>query len=242
MEPAGTSVITGLSSAAAVLWDIDGTLLSSGGATARMLIEAVEEVARVRPDTSGIDFGGRIDPEITMLLLAAVEHDETHVPAVLARYRTLVRSRVQTLNEHTRPLAGVFALLGRLAEAGVRQTVVTGNVEAVARLKLAAAGLVPPIDPAVAGYGDSGPDRVAVARVALTRLFGADWPALARRCWIIGDTPRDLACAQALGLRCALIATGRHAAPSMAGLGADLVLTGLDVPAEVEGLWAGPGS
>jgi phosphoglycolate phosphatase-like HAD superfamily hydrolase len=231
--------LTGLGSAAAVLWDIDGTLLLSGGVTARAFLVAVEQVAQRRPDVTGIDFGGRIDPEIARLLLATVEHDASHVPAVLARLAVLAQEQVEALNAQTRPLAGVVELLHRLAGAGVPQTVVTGNIESVARLKLAAAGLVPPIDPAFGGYGDSGADRVEVARVALLRLFGPDWPEVADRCWIIGDTPRDLACAQALGLRCALVGTGRRSAESLTGLGADLVLSALDQPAELGQLWDG---
>ena len=234
------SAIAGLRSAAAVLWDIDGTLLSSGGVSARAFVDAVEVVAQVRPSTDGIDFGGRIDPEIAALLLAAAGHDDTLVPAVLEKLDELVHDRVEALNEHTRALPGVDALLGRLMDAGVRQTVVTGNIESVAALKLIAAELVPPIDPALGGYGNSGVTRVEVARVSLLRLFGSDWPSVAGRCWIIGDTPRDLACAQALGLRCALVGSGRHPAASLTGIGADIVLTSLDAPAELDDLWHGP--
>jgi phosphoglycolate phosphatase len=230
---------SGLGSAAAVLWDIDGTLLLSGGVTARAFLVAVEQVAARRPDVTGIDFGGRIDPEIAALLLATVEHDETYVPAVLARLAILAQEQVDALNAQTRALDGVVELVHRLAGAGVPQTVVTGNIESVARLKLAAAGLVPPIDPTVGGFGDSGSDRVEVARVALLRLFGPSWPEVVHRCWIIGDTPRDLACAQALGLRCALVGTGRRSAESLAGLGADLVLSTLDHPGQLEHLWDG---
>jgi phosphoglycolate phosphatase-like HAD superfamily hydrolase len=73
----------------------------------------------------------------------------------------------------------------------------------------------------------------------MVRLFGPEWTAAARHTWIIGDTPRDAACAQALGLRCLLVGTGRHSAASMAGLGADLVLTSLDDVAGLAPLWEG---
>ncbi len=228
---------SGLGTAAAVLWDIDGTLLVSGGVTIRAFVDAVEQVTGIRPDRDRVDFSGRIDPEIAGLLLATIGLDQSHVPAVLVRLAELARSRVNLLNEQVRPLGGVVDLLGELARAGVRQTVVTGNIESVAGLKLAAAGLIPPIDPKLGGYGDSGTTRVEVGRAALVRLFGPDWPAVAEDCWIIGDTPRDLACAQALGVRCALVATGRHALPTLTGLGADVVLAGLDQSAELAGLW-----
>jgi phosphoglycolate phosphatase-like HAD superfamily hydrolase len=228
---------TGLRSAAAVLWDIDGTLLTSGGVTARAFLDAVEHVAGARPSTVDIDFGGRIDPEIATLLLATVEHDPTHIPAVLTRLEELVRLDVDMLNERTRVLPGVAALVGRLADAGVRQTVVTGNIRAVGFMKLAATGLVPPIEPELGGFGDSGRNRVEVATACLMGLFGTSWPSVAQDCWIIGDTARDLACAQALGLRCALVATGHHPIATLTDLGADVVLTGLEVPADLENLW-----
>ena len=229
--------ITGLGSAAAVLWDIDGTLLTSGSVAARAFLEAVEQVGGSRPNPAGIDFGGRIDPEIATLLLAAIGQDAVLVPAVLARLAELVEERSEALTAHTRALAGVEPLLHRLAGAGVRQTVVTGNIRSVALRKLDAASLIPPIDPAYGGYGDSGVTRVEVARAALLSLFGPTWPSMARSCWIIGDTARDQACAQALGLRCALVATGRHDVAALTGLGADLVLTSLDDAAAVEALW-----
>jgi phosphoglycolate phosphatase len=229
----------GLGSASAILWDIDGTLMTSGGVAARAFLDAVEHVTSARPSIAGIDFGGRIDPEIATLLLATIERDVTHIPAILARLGELMHERVDDLNQQTRPLAGTAALLQRFADAGIRQTVVTGNIESVAKLKLAAASMIPPVDPELGGYGDSGPDRVEVARFALRRLFGHAWPDAVRNCWIIGDTPRDLACARALGLRCLLVGTGRNPASAMTGLGADAVLTSLDEVAQLADLWLG---
>jgi phosphoglycolate phosphatase len=124
-------------------------------------------------------------------------------------------------------LPGVVDVLARLESAGVRQTVVTGNIEVVALLKLHAAHLVPPIDSTLGGYGDSGTTRVEVANSALDRLSLAGWSRSLDTCWIVGDTPRDLQCARALGVRCALVATGRHSLSSMADLGADLLLPSL---------------
>ena len=124
-----------------------------------------------------------------------------------------------------------------LATAGVRQTVVTGNIEAVGMLKLQAAQLIPPIDPALGGFGDHGRSRVEVAERALERLSAAGWSRALDQCWIVGDTPRDLLCARALGVRCALVATGRHSMQSMAQLGADVVIAGFEECEQLIGLW-----
>lgn len=221
----------------AVLWDIDGTLLSSGGVAAQAFLDAVADVVGRRPVGRGLDLGGRIDPEIAAALLRSVHADEDLVPEVLDRLHIIATARVDEFREHVRPLAGVVDTLAMLEAAGVRQTVVTGNIESVGRIKLAAADLVPPIDADLGGFGDGGRDRAEVARGALDRLVGAGWKHSTEQCWIVGDTPRDLLCARALGLRCALIGTGRHSLQSLRGLGADVVIPDLTDPAELFESW-----
>jgi phosphoglycolate phosphatase-like HAD superfamily hydrolase len=220
-----------------VLWDIDGTLVSSGGVTARAFLDAVTEVTGRRPPPGRRDYGGRLDPEIADMLLAAVGAAPDRVADVLTALERLVAGRLDELRAQTRTYPGVDALLAYLATAGVRQTVVTGNVAAVARYKLEAGVLIPPIEPGFGGYGDSAPDRAAVARVALDRLAAAGWQPDLSQVWIVGDTPRDLACAQAIGVRCALVATGRRAIGELAGLGADIVLPDLSDPRPLLDLW-----
>jgi phosphoglycolate phosphatase-like HAD superfamily hydrolase len=224
-----------------VLWDIDGTLLSSGGVSARAFLDAVGHVTGRRPEGRGLDLGGRIDPEIAELLLRSVDADTQLVRVVIARLRDTADSWAEELRENVRVLPGVVDVLARLQSAGVRQTVVTGNIEVVALLKLHAATLVPPIDPTLGGYGDSGTTRVEVARSALDRLALAGWQRSLDRCWIVGDTPRDLYCARALGIRCALVATGRHSLSSMAHLGADLLLPTLADADELFERWMADG-
>jgi phosphoglycolate phosphatase-like HAD superfamily hydrolase len=223
----------------AVLWDIDGTLLSSGGVVAHTFLDAVQAVCGTRPDPAGLEFGGRLDPEIAALLVAAVSGRSEHVEDVLDLFATLVAEREVTLRGHVRVLPGVRELVSILAEASVAQTVVTGNLESVGRFKLYAAELIPPIDVSLGGFGASGTDRAAVARVALDRLTDAGWQVSPSTCWVVGDTPRDLACARALGLRCALVATGRHTMESLAGLGADLVLPALTDDTALRTAWFG---
>src|ERR1700728_1696360 len=161
--------------ATAVLWDIDGTLVRSGGVAARAFLDAVTEVTGVRPTVERRDYGGRLDPEIADMLLAAVGSKTARVGDVLEVLQRLVGERLDELRAQTSTHPGVDALLGRLAEAGVAQTVVTGNIAAIARHKLEAGSLIPPIAPDLGGYGDSALDRAAVARVAIDRLSAAGW-------------------------------------------------------------------
>jgi phosphoglycolate phosphatase len=223
--------------ATTVLWDIDGTLLRSGGVAARAFLEAVDEVTGVRPTPEGRDYGGRLDPEIAEMLLTAVGAELARVPDVLEALTRLVFERLDQLRAQTSPLPGVEALLGKLAAAGVRQTVVTGNLAAIARWKLDAAGLIPPIELDLGGFGDSAANRADVARVALERLSAAGRKPDPGEVWIVGDTPRDLACARAVGVRCALVATGRLTLGELAALGADIVLPDLADPRPLLELW-----
>jgi phosphoglycolate phosphatase len=223
--------------ATTVLWDIDGTLVSSGGVAARAFLDAVAEVTGLRPPPARRDYGGRLDTEIADMLLAAVGAKPAQVGDVLAVLERLVAERLDDLRAQTITYPGVGALLGYLAAAGVQQTVVTGNVAAVARYKLEAGALIPPIEPDWGGYGDSAPDRAAVARVALNRLSAAGRKPDPGQVWIVGDTPRDLACARAIGVRCALVATGRRTIGELTGLGADIVLPDLSDPRPLLDLW-----
>jgi phosphoglycolate phosphatase len=223
--------------ATTVLWDIDGTLLRSGPVAPVAFLDAVAEVTGVRPTAERRDYGGRLDTEIAQMLLAAVGAEMTHVADVLEALRRLVFERLDELRAQTRTFAGVDSLLALLAEVGVRQTVVTGNLAAIARHKLEAGGLIPPIELDLGGFGDSAASRAAVAQVAIDRLSAAGWQPDLGEVWIVGDTPRDLACARAVGVRCALVATGRATVAELAGLGADIVLPDLSDPRPLLELW-----
>jgi phosphoglycolate phosphatase len=223
--------------ATTVLWDIDGTLVRSGGVAARAFLDAVTEVTGLRPSAERRDYGGRLDPEIADMLLAAVGWPASRTGEVLDVLQRLVAERLGDLRAQTSTFPGVDALLATLVGAGVRQTVVTGNIAAVAWHKLEAGNLIPPIEPEFGGYGDSAPDRAAVARVALDRLAAAGWHPDPGEVWIVGDTPRDLACARAVGVHCALVATGRNTVADLSGLGADIVLPDLSDPRPLLDLW-----
>lgn len=223
----------------AVLWDIDGTLVRSNGVVGRAFLDAVETVCGARPQPGAVDFGGRLDPHISADLVAAAGGRPEQAPDVLAEYEALVAANRDTLREHVQVLPGVRAMMTAVAAAGIPQTVVTGNIESVGRFKLDAAELVPPIDVTLGGYGGSGADRTAVAQSALDLLTDAGWDGTPESCWVVGDTPRDFACAQPLGLSCALVATGRHSFAALSELGAHLVLTDLTDSAALRSAWFG---
>jgi phosphoglycolate phosphatase-like HAD superfamily hydrolase len=127
-----------------------------------------------------------------------------------------------------RPLAGAAAAISALAAAGIRQSVLTGNIKPVAALKLERAGLLDHLDLAAGAYGDVHEVRaelVTAARAAATRVYGLDFPG--SRTVLVGDTPLDVEAALATGARAVAVATGSYPAADLAAAGAHVVLPDL---------------
>ncbi len=121
-------------------------------------------------------------------------------------------------------LPGVEALLQRLdTEPDVVQTVLTGNIAANAAVKLRVFGMDRWLDLRAGAFGSDHHDRCALVPIACARaarLYGGPPEVV----WVLGDTPKDLACARAGGARCLLVATGRVPYEELAELPADAVL------------------
>ena len=223
-----------------VLWDIDGTLMRSSGVGVRAFVTAVEEVTGRRWTPERLDFGGRTDPDIAALLLAAVGVDDPAVvPAVLDAVVRGYAALDADLQAAVKVMPGVVAAIDALAVPGAVQTVVTGNLEPVARQKLAAAGLADRLRLDLGAYGsDVHTDRAALVELAVTRVTTAGTPVERERIWVVGDTPRDLVAARAAGVRCLLVGTGAHLYEDLAGSDADAVLPDLGELALVLGALA----
>ena len=218
--------------ATAVLWDIDGTLLRAAGTGVRTFTIALHAVTGREYPTTPIDMGGRTDPDIAALILAAldIDNDDAH-----ERLLSEVELAYAQLEHEFRPLTtakpGVADALDLLAEAGTVQTLVTGNLQSVARRKVAAAGLDRHLRFELGGYGSDHRVRAELVRLSRARLADSGHPAPAERTWVIGDTPRDLQCAREAGVRCVLVATGTHPVDDLRALSADAVFSDLSDPA-----------
>lgn len=222
-----------------ILWDIDGTLLRAGGAGARCFRDGLASLGRSWP-AAKLDFGGRTDPEIAALLIAAT-HPAGHPPdpdaaaALLAFVEAAYTARASELAAITSALPNVETAIAAITPTGAVQTVVTGNVRSIAQHKLAAVGLDGFLDLELGAFGDDDhADRADLVALALARVAGAGHRCEPGSSWVVGDTPRDLAAARAAGVRCALVATGTFEAAALADLQPDLVLADLhDVAALV---------
>ena len=115
------------------------------------------------------------------------------------------------------------------------QTLLTGNFETIARLKLRSAGLEHLFAPHQGGFGSDSEDRLDLPLIARRRAGEAGHPWPREQTVVIGDTPRDIACAQADDVRCVAVASGPHSADELAG--ADVVCEGAAQAAEVLEGW-----
>ncbi|HEU4978995.1 MAG TPA: haloacid dehalogenase-like hydrolase [Solirubrobacteraceae bacterium] len=211
-----------------LLFDIDGTLLLKAAAEHRdALYEAVREVWGVSdPAAVPVEAAGRTDTEIArhICLLSGVPSDA--VDARMDEFRTAcvaayARRVPDDISERVAP--GVEALLEELAaREGTILSLVTGNLEPVARLKLERAGIGRHFARGQGAFGSDSEERAALPAIARRRAGEPGRPYPRERTVIIGDTPRDIACARADGVHTLALATGPYAADELAG--ADAVL------------------
>ena len=215
-----------------LFWDVDGTLVKTGGLGAAVFDVALERVLGIRPEIR-VRMSGKTDPQIVHEYLSDMGIEETPelIEAVLGHIETELAALAATgrLAAEGTPCPGVAAILGELAaRQSVLSTLVTGNVYANAVVKVAAFGLDKWLDLSVGAYGSDNCDRTLLVPCAMSRVAEqTGWRADPNDAWVIGDTPRDLECARAAGVRCLLVGTGRFTADSLEGIGANAVLDDL---------------
>jgi len=221
-----------------LLWDIDGTLLlRATGAHAAALRRAAGAVHGVELDGLEVEAAGRTDTAIARDLLrsagvadAAIDARADEVAeAAAAAYEELCPP---DLSAYVAP--GVVGALDALAgePERYRLALVTGNLEPVARRKLASAGMGHAVAPGLRGLGLIYERREELAEVARGRAGG--WPR--ERTVVIGDTPRDIACARADRVRVIAVATGPYSAEALAD--ADAVVDGVRAALPVLADWS----
>ena len=214
-----------------ILFDIDGTLLLRAHLEHReALADAVREVWGVAdPGPDAVRAAGRTDGEIAREIcllggVAAERIDAGRDAFRAACARAYARRCPPDLRDRLAPHAPelLSALAGR---AGLRLSLVTGNLEAVARLKLQRAGLGRFFAAGQGGFGSDADDRLALPAIARRRAGANGRPYPRARTVVVGDTPNDVTCARADGLRCVAVATGPYGAGELAG--ADAVVASL---------------
>jgi phosphoglycolate phosphatase-like HAD superfamily hydrolase len=212
-----------------ILFDIDGTLVLTGGAGERAMNRAFAELAGVAGAFHGIQMAGRTDPIIldeavsrAGLAWSGAERDRFR-----ARYCELLHDELQTPNPKCRAMPGVESLVGSLAaDRSLFVALLTGNYAEGARVKLSHFDLWRHFR--CGAFGDDAEERAALVPVAVARARGmglAEVPV--ERVVVVGDTPLDVACARANGVRAVAVATGPYSERQLADSGAHAVLPDL---------------
>jgi phosphoglycolate phosphatase-like HAD superfamily hydrolase len=218
------------------LFDIDGTLLNSGGAGKAAMesgLAAEFGLAKVR---EGIPYSGRTDRAIGLDLLRghAIEPTPINLQRLQQAYLRNLPACLKRFDGKVLP--GIAALLERLA--GREQVLVgllTGNIRAGARLKLGHYHLYHHF--AFGGFGDEHLERDDVAREALAAARTHCRDVTCERIWVIGDTPLDIRCARAIGARVAAVATGVHSLEELEAEQPDLLLADLSDASPLLACW-----
>jgi phosphoglycolate phosphatase len=209
-----------------LLFDIDGTLINTGGAGGAALIEAFREDFEVE-NPAKVAFSGRTDRGIGTSLFG--QHGIDDSPENWQRLCDGYLSRLPTHlpARDGRVLDGVLRLLDELQSLeAVAIGLLTGNLQDGARIKLTYFGLSEHFS--FGGFGDEHRDRNGVARAALAAAQQhADGSFDSSQVWVIGDTPLDISCARTINARVLAVATGLHAADELADSKPDLLLEDL---------------
>jgi phosphoglycolate phosphatase-like HAD superfamily hydrolase len=217
-----------------VLWDIDGTLVQAGEVGRDIFSEAFQAVLGRAPDQAtarALVMAGRTDPEIALEFLTAhdIAEGASHLPAFGEALVTALAARAAVIRERGRALPGAREVLEALSRTdGVVQSLLTGNLQPNALLKLASFDLDSHLDFEVGGFGSDHhhrPSLVDVARAKAERKYGTGFPGTATV--LVGDTPLDVAAGRAGGARVVAVATGPFRSHELRLAGADAVLEDL---------------
>lgn len=218
-----------------LLWDIDGTLLSTGGAGMRALEAATAEQFELNEavDFAGIDWAGRTDRWISKLILDRYGIENTPDNA-----KRLIDCYIENLPPHlsgaTGVLPGVRPILDQCAaRPDIVQGLLTGNMERGAKTKLGHFGLWDYFP--FGAFADDSAIRNDLGPHALERAkthSGHDFDPT--DVWIIGDTPHDIECGKVIEAQTLAVATGHHTPEQLQKHAPDHVLTGLE---STEAFW-----
>jgi phosphoglycolate phosphatase-like HAD superfamily hydrolase len=198
------------------LFDIDGTLITSGGAGETSFREAVEEICGGLAPLEGVNFAGNTDTGIAreVLVAAGMEPSEKNVMSMLDAYLSRLADRMH--RHQGRLLPGITPLLERMRERpDCVLALLTGNLAAGAEVKLTHYGVWHYFD--FGAYADDHHVRNELGPVAQARALELHGESFTPdRIYVIGDTPRDIECGKAFGAVTVAVATGHYSPEELA--------------------------
>jgi phosphoglycolate phosphatase len=209
-----------------ILFDIDGTLIDSGGAGVRALDLAMKELFAVENAFQGISMAGKTDTQI--IREGLVKHDlstDRTIDAVINAYLRYLAQEINNDRKHVKP--GIYEILVELQTlSNVGMGLLTGNLEKGARIKLEPFGLNEYFPSGAFGSDDE--NRNNLLPIAVKRFEKLSQMQIQiSECIVVGDTPRDVECAHIYGAICIGVATGPYSYDVLVEAGADHVLKDL---------------
>lgn len=202
-----------------ILFDVDGTLIRSNGAGRAALTAALQQVCGATGPIDDYRMDGKTDQRIITDLLTAVGFTLGDIDARLPVIYDVMtaQGRATFGDKGIQPCPGVPALLAALQQRDdVVLGLLTGNIASTAPLKLAAGGLEPTLF-RLGAYGSDHADRNQLPSIAMQRATALTGrPFTGANTIIIGDTPADILCARAGGATAVAVASGWHAAHTLA--------------------------
>jgi len=211
------------------LFDVDGCLISTGGAGAKAWRHAFERLHGIPADIGQFTEAGMTDPVVGRLTFARItgrDPTEQEMGRLLGAYLDRLAIEVEQSAGY-RVMPGVEALLPRLVDHGLLLGIVSGALEAAAHIKLGRARLNRFFT--FGGYGSDSADRTELTRLAIARCRQLHGHALdPSRVLVIGDTPRDVEAGRAAGAVTVAVATGKYTVAQLTESGANFVLSTLE--------------
>jgi len=215
------------------LFDIDGTLITSGGAGETSYRQAVAQYCGSLAPLEGLNFAGNTDTGIARSILTAAGMEPTH-EAIMALNDTYLGILADRIHHHQgNLLPGIIPLLDRLKERpDCVLALLTGNLAAGAEVKLTHYGVWNYF--AFGAYADDHHERNRLGPIATARAFeehGEEFPP--QRTYVIGDTPRDIECGKAFGAVTVAVATGKYSREELASHHPDFLFEDFSDPETV---------
>lgn len=222
--------VAGVPKPIVVLFDVDETLVHTGGSGARSWNAAFEKLYGVPADIGEHSSAGETDPQVARATFQGIlgrDPAQDELGRLYAQYLLHLTEDIW-ISEQYRVLPGTEHILVRLVEAGVILGLVSGALEGAARTKLLPANLNRFF--VFGAYGSDSPDRAELTRLAIdkaTRLHNQLTPAQVH---VVGDTPHDIEAAKAAGAVPIGVATGHYSTDELAVAGGSHVLGSLEDP------------
>ncbi len=214
-----------------VLFDVDETLVHTGGAGAKSWMKAFQQLHGIPADIGEHTSAGETDPEVARATFRSVLHRDPSLDELNRLYAAYLRHLAGEIwaSESYRVLAGAQDTLVRLGDAGVVLGLVSGAMEGAARTKLVPGNLNRFF--VFGAYGSDSPDRAELIHVAIAKASALHGTTLdLGEVYVVGDTPLDIAAAKKGGAVAVGVASGHYAVDQLVQAEADFVLPSLEDP------------